>query len=72
VPVVAPVTIPALLTVATRVLLLFQAPPDVPSVRVVEEPEQTEADPFSGGTTGSEPTVKMAVVTALPHDPDAP
>ena len=53
VPAVTEFTNPALLTVATLVLLLFQVPPGVALANVVELPIQTEVRPVMGVTVGN-------------------
>ena len=62
VPVATPETIPLLLTVATPVLALLQAPPVVTSANVVEPVVQSDVVPVMALTTGTPKTVSKAGV----------
>ncbi len=59
VPLLAPVTEPVLLTVATDVLPLAHVPPVVASAKVIEEPTHTAPEPDMA--TGVVLTVTIAV-----------
>ena len=62
VPADTPDTVPELPIVATAVLLLLQVPPDVTSLRVIDDPEQTEEEPVILAGRGFTVTVVVTVV----------
>ena len=70
-PDATPPTIPVLLTVAAAVLVLLQAPPDVPvpSLNAVVEPAHTVAVPVIVPATGSGLTVTTCVAATVPQLP---
>ena len=53
--------------VAIAALELDQVPPDVPSIKVISDPTQTAEGPEIVPAVGLEPTVIVAVVSALPQ-----
>jgi hypothetical protein len=62
VPAAAPVTVPAVPTVAREVLLLLHAPPAVLSLRAVVAPAHTPAVPVMGSGEGF-----MVAVVVMVH-----
>jgi len=66
-PAEIPPTTPELLTVATVILLLVQAPPAAASLSVTEEPAQTELPPVMEPETGSGFIVTDLVATEVPQ-----
>ena len=64
----APHTVPPVVTVATPVLVLLHAPPVVPSVKAVLEPEHTvNVPPIEAGADGAVFTATTCVAAVLPQ-----
>lgn len=66
-PVVTPVTMPVVLTVAIAVLVLLHVPPLTASASVVVKPTQAVVVPVIAAGAGSGLTVTMAVSVAVPQ-----
>jgi hypothetical protein len=67
-PAESPVTVPP--ATDAEVLLLLQTPPVVPSVKLIEEPVQTNAGPDMLPTTGELFIVIVLVAVPAPHAPE--
>ena len=67
VPLLTPVTIPVLPTVATAVLLLLQVPPLIPSVKVIVDPVHTLAGPVMVPAVAVVPMDMGSVAMAVPQ-----
>ena len=63
-----PHTLPVLVTVATRVLALLQAPPVAASVNDVEEPAHTMAVPLMVPAAGKAFAVTIWVAAVVPQE----
>ena len=66
-PVLIPLTTPAVLTPAIKLLELCQLPPVMVSVRVIVDPTQTLDEPEMLPANGSEFTVIVLDVEAVPQ-----